>query len=45
MEPQVKFLHPSKIEAAACGLLSAYGKKYGVIEEPPIPVEEILEGG
>jgi hypothetical protein len=39
----VKFLHIDKIEGATLRLLGEYGQKYGVVEEPPIPVEEILE--
>jgi len=39
----VKFLHKDKIEGATLRLLGEYGQKYGVVEKPPIPVEEILE--
>jgi len=32
-----------KIEGASLRLLGEYGQEYGVVERPPIPVEEILE--
>lgn len=40
---KVKFLPVDKIEGATLQLLGEYGQKYGVVEKPPIPVEEILE--
>lgn len=39
---KVKFLKHDEIENAALCLLAAYGRKYGVVIEPPVPVEEIL---
>lgn len=39
---KVKFLKLNKIENAALCLLDAYGRKYGAVVEPPVPVEEIL---
>ena len=38
-----KFIPEAHIERAAMELLAAYGKKYGEVTEPPIPVDEILE--
>lgn len=43
MNPKVKFLPKEHIESAALGLLTDYGRKYGEVARPPIPVEEILE--
>jgi len=40
---KVKFLPVDKIEGASLRLLGDYGQKYGTVEKPPIPVEEILE--
>jgi len=40
---KVKFLRHSEIENATLCLLAEYGRKYGEVVEPPIPVEEILE--
>ena len=40
---KVKFLPVDDIEGASLCLLAEYGRKYGAVEGPPIPVEEILE--
>jgi len=40
---KVKYLRTEEIEAASLQLLTEYGRKFGVVESPPIPVEEILE--
>lgn len=40
---KVKFLPLKDLEAITLCLLAEYGRKYGVIEHPPIPVSEILE--
>ncbi len=40
---KVKFLRHSEIENAALCLLAEYGRKYGEVIEPPVPVAEILE--
>jgi len=40
---KVKFLRHSEIENATLCLLAEYGRKYGDVVEPPVPVEEILE--
>ena len=40
---KVKFLKHDEIENATLCLLAEYGRKYGEVVEPPIPVEEILE--
>jgi len=40
---KVKFLRHSEIENASLCLLAEYGRKYGDVVEPPVPVEEILE--
>ncbi len=40
---EVKYIHESKIEAAAFKLLGEYGQKFGEVTEPPIPVEAIIE--
>lgn len=39
---KIKFLKPDQIENAALCLLAAYGRKYGPVVAPPVPVEEIL---
>ena len=40
---KVKFLRYSEIENATLCLLAEYGRKYGDVVAPPVPVEEILE--
>jgi hypothetical protein len=40
---KVKYLRHSEIENATLCLLAEYGRKYGDVVEPPVPVEEILE--
>jgi hypothetical protein len=40
---KVKYLRPEEIEAASLRLLAEYGRKFGVVDRPPVPVEEILE--
>jgi hypothetical protein len=40
---KVKFLKVEDIEAATLCLLAEYGRKFGVVARPPVPVEEILE--
>lgn len=40
---KVRFLRHSEIENATLCLLAEYGRKYGEVVEPSIPVEEILE--
>jgi len=40
---KVKFLKHRDIENAALCLLAEYGRKYGEVTQPPIPVEEVLE--
>lgn len=40
---RVKYLKHREIENAALCLLAEYGRKYGEVVAPPIPVEEILE--
>ena len=40
---EVKYIHESKIEAAAFKLLGEYGQKFGEVTQPPIPVEEIID--
>jgi len=42
--PKVKYLTHSAIENATLCLLAEYGRKYGDVIEPPVPVEAILEG-
>lgn len=42
MTREVPFLTRQQIEDEARDLLSAYGSKYGVVEKPPIPADEIL---
>lgn len=41
---KVKFLKHDEIENAALCLLAEYGRKYGEVLEPPVPVDAILEG-
>ena len=41
---KVKFLKQDEIENAALCLLAEYGRKYGEVIEPPVPVDTILEG-
>lgn len=41
--PKVRYLRRTEIENATLCLLAEYGRKYGEVVEPPIPVEEILE--
>lgn len=41
---KVKFLKHDEIENAALCLLAEYGRKYGEVIEPPVPVDAILEG-
>src|SRR5438046_9664956 len=38
-----KFLPLSRIEGAAMELLHGYSQRFGDLDHPPIPVEEILE--
>ena len=40
---KVKYLSKQQIEVNAGRLLADFGKNFGVVEHPPIPVEEILE--
>lgn len=40
---KIPFLKMDDIEAAAGCLLADYGRKYGLVSSPPVPVEEILE--
>ncbi len=40
---KVKYMKVEDIEAAALCLLAEYGRKFGPVEKPPVPVEEILE--
>ncbi len=40
---KAKFLKRDEIESATLCLLADYGRKYGVLAVPPVPVEEILE--
>ncbi len=37
------FIPEPRIERAALELLAGYGRQFGAVEAPPIPVEEILE--
>jgi hypothetical protein len=39
---KVRFLKHDQIENATLCLLAEYGRKYGEVSEPPVPVEEIL---
>ncbi len=38
-----KYLPESDIEAEALCLLSEYGRKFGTVTQPPVPVDQILE--
>ena len=40
---KVKYLPVTDIENATLCLLAEYGKKFGRVERPPVPVEEVLE--
>lgn len=40
---EVPFLHEKQIEAEANVLLAKYGEQFGVVTEPPVPVDEIAE--
>jgi len=40
---KVPFMPTEHIEAAGLRLLAEYGRKYGEVVAPPVPVEEILE--
>lgn len=40
---EVPFLTREQIEAAAGDLLSRYGARYGLIDKPPVPADEILD--
>ena len=40
---RVRYLSQARIEASTLALLAGYGRKYGPVLQPPIPVEEILE--
>ncbi len=40
---KVKYLEPERIDIASLKLIEQYGRKYGLVDKPPIPVEEILE--
>src|ERR1700694_4160477 len=40
---KVKYLSKQQIEWNTEKLLADFGKSFGVVEQPPIPVEEILE--
>lgn len=40
---KVRFLHEEEIELAALATLDAYGRRFGEVAGPPVPVEEILE--
>ena len=40
---KVKYLKPEQIDIASLKLIEKYGCKYGLVDKPPIPVEEILE--
>jgi len=41
--PAAEFIPESVIESEALGLLIEYGRKFGAVTRPPVPVEEILE--
>lgn len=41
--PAAKFLPESVIESEALCLLAEYGRKFGDVAAPPVPVEQILE--
>lgn len=38
-----KYLRKEEIELAAAETLDSYGRRFGVVSAPPVPVEEILE--
>ena len=40
---KVTYLRPEQIEIASLKLIEQYGRKFGLVDKPPIPVEEILE--
>jgi len=40
---RVKYLPRERIEGEALSLLAEYGRRFGAVERPPIPVEEIIE--
>ena len=40
---KIRFLKPVEIENASLKLIAQYESKYGSVDKPPIPVEEILE--
>jgi Zn-dependent peptidase ImmA (M78 family) len=40
---KVNFLQTEEIETATLRLLAEYGSKFGIVQNPPIPVEEMLE--
>jgi len=40
---KVKYLPREQIEAASLSVLAEYGRRFGTVERPPIPVEEIIE--
>lgn len=39
----VPYLHEKQIEAEADVLLAKYGEQFGIVTEPPVPVDEIAE--
>lgn len=43
MEVKVSFLTLDAIESDAQSLLESYGKSFGAVKSPPVPVESILE--
>ncbi len=40
---RVEFLRREKIEGEALSLLAEYGRRFGPVDRPPIPAEEIIE--
>ena len=40
---KVKYLRVEEIESSALYLLAEYGRKFDLVQSPPVPVEEILE--
>ena len=42
MTKEVPFLTREEIERQAHALLTAYGAKYGPVDKPPVPADEIL---
>lgn len=40
---KIRFLPEEDIETAALKTLASYGRRFGEVSEPPVPVEEILE--